>query len=67
MSALDRIRANREERTDSAARLDRELAELVAQAMDDEGSTWQDVAAVLKVSKQRVYQLRKEGRQRYIR
>ncbi|WP_229480792.1 hypothetical protein [Mycolicibacterium mageritense] len=62
MTALDRIRANRQERAEATARLDAELARLVATAMDDEGATWQDVAAALRVSKQRVYQLRAEGR-----
>jgi hypothetical protein len=62
VSALERIRANRNERADTVSRLDAELARLVATAMDDEGATWQDVAAVLRVSKQRVYQLRSEGR-----
>lgn len=64
MTALDRIRANRAERNESAARLDAELARLVAIAMDDEHHTWQEVAAVLHVSKQRVYQLRAQGRRR---
>ncbi len=62
MTALDSIRANREARNEATKRLDAELARLVAQAMDDEGATWQDVAAALRVSKQRVYQLRAEGR-----
>ena len=62
MTAFERIAANRAERTESVTRLDAELARLVATAMDDEGHTWQEVAAVLGVSKQRVYQLRAEGR-----
>lgn len=62
MTAFERIAANRAERSEAVARLDAELARLVATAMDDEGHTWQDVAAVLGVSKQRVYQLRAEGR-----
>lgn len=62
MTAFERIAANRAERSEAVARLDAELAHLVAAAMDDEGHTWQDVAAVLGVSKQRVYQLRAEGR-----
>ena len=62
MTAFERIAANRAERSEAVARLDAELAHLVATAMDDEGHTWQDVAAVLGVSKQRVYQLRAEGR-----
>ncbi len=62
MTAFERIAANRAERSEAVARLDTELAHLVATAMDDEGHTWQDVASVLGVSKQRVYQLRAEGR-----
>ena len=62
VTAFERIAANRAERTESVTRLDTELARLVATAMDDEGHTWQEVAAVLRVSKQRVYQLRADGR-----
>lgn len=62
MTAFERIAANRAERTEAVVRLDAELARLVATAMDDEGRTWQEVAAVLHVSKQRVYQLRADGR-----
>ncbi|OMB79292.1 hypothetical protein [Mycolicibacterium conceptionense] len=62
MTAFERIAANRAERTETVVRLDSELAQLVATAMDDEGHTWQEVAAVLRVSKQRVYQLRADGR-----
>ncbi|MFV8266491.1 helix-turn-helix domain-containing protein [Mycolicibacterium peregrinum] len=62
MTAFERIAANRAERSEAVTRLDTELARLVATAMDDEGHTWQEVAAVLGVSKQRVYQLRAEGK-----
>lgn len=62
MTAFERIAANRAERAEAVTRLDAELARLVAAAMDDEGHTWQEVAAVLRVSKQRVYQLRAEGK-----
>ncbi|MES5383827.1 hypothetical protein ABVN64_29980 [Mycolicibacterium conceptionense] len=65
MAAFDRIFDNRTERAAAAGdvtRLDAELPRLVAEAMDNEGVAWQDVAAALHVSKQRVYQLRAEGR-----
>ena len=62
VSSLDRIRANRQEHAEATARLDTALPLLVAAAMDDEGATWQQVAEVLRVSKQRVYQLRSAGR-----
>ncbi|WP_081288762.1 hypothetical protein [Mycolicibacterium conceptionense] len=65
MAAFDRIFSNRTERAAAAGdvtRLDAELPRLVAEAMDNEGVTWQDIAAVLHVSKQRVYQLRADGR-----
>lgn len=54
---FDRIRANRKLRHD----VDTELRALVNEAFET-GHTWQDIAAVLGVSRARVYQIRRGTR-----
>lgn len=60
---MRRIGTNRERRREAAGRiadLDAELPALVREALDG-GRTWQELAALLGVSKARVYQIR-DGR-----
>lgn len=63
MDIVDRIRANRErhrEHTDAADALDSQLRDLVKTAFE-QGHTGPELATVLGISKERVYQIR-DGR-----
>ncbi|AKY02936.1 hypothetical protein SEA_DANTE_25 [Mycobacterium phage Dante] len=61
MTIIDRMIANRQKRAATTAELDAELAALVYEAMTVHGITWHDIGRALKISKQRVYQLRAAG------
>ncbi|AER47891.1 hypothetical protein PBI_LUCKY2013_40 [Mycobacterium phage Lucky2013] len=61
MTIIDRMIANRQKRAATTAELDAELASLIYEAMTVHDVSWQDIGRALKISKQRVYQLRAAG------